>query len=225
MTQAIDPQTVARYLINHPEFFEHHADILPDLRLTSPVIGKAISLHERQIEVLREKHKTLELRLSRLMHAAQNNKNLLEKLVNWTSALLEKRRETDMPQMIVDSLKSVFGIPETTLRLWDIRETDMDSWFTRHIDENTRHLVNRMEQPYCGKAPGNPDVVKWFSSIVPIRSIALIPLKKDPQSLPFGLIAMGSSDAARFQNDMATDFLSDIGKLASATLRHLTITG
>ena len=72
MTQAIDSQTVAQYLIDHPEFFENHADILSGLRLISPVIGKAVSLHERQIEVLRSKYKTLELQLSRLMHTAQN---------------------------------------------------------------------------------------------------------------------------------------------------------
>lgn len=226
MTQAIDSQTVAQYLIDHPEFFENHADILSGLRLISPVIGKAVSLHERQIEVLRSKYKTLELQLSRLMHTAQNNKSLMEKMVVWASRLLEKRHETDdMPQTVVNSLESVFNVPETTLRLWNIREEYADSWFTRHVDENIRNAANRMEHPYCGKVPENQDAVKWLDLFSSIRSIALVPLKKDAQSLPFGLIVMGSPDATRFQNDMATDFLSAIGELASVTLRHLLVTG
>ncbi len=225
MTQAIDSQTVAQYLINHPEFFENHADILPELRLTSPVIGKAISLHERQIEVLREKYRVLELQLSRLMHTAQDNKNLVEKIIVWASMLLEKQRhETDMPQIVVNGLKSVFTVPEVTLRVWNIREEYAGSWFTQHVDENIRNAANHMQHPYCGKMPENQDAVKWLDRFSEIRSVALVPLRKDRQALPFGLIAMGSPEATRFRNDMATDFLADIGELASATLHHLTVT-
>lgn len=223
MTQAIDSSTIAQYLLDHPEFFEEHADILSDLRLNSPVIGKAISLHERQIEVLRNKHKTLELQLSRLVHTAQDNKRLMERMVDWMGVLLEKRNEPDMPQAVIDSLKTVFGVPEATLRLWDTLPECADSWFTQSTDEHIRNAADSMEHPYCGRVQDNQDAVKWLDNHADLRSVAIVPLKKEAQSLPFGLLVMGSPDATRFRNEMATDFLSDIGKLACTALAHLTI--
>ncbi len=224
MTQAIDSQTVAQYLINHPDFFENHADILSDLRLMSPVIGKTISLHERQIEVLRNKYKTLEQHLSTLAHTAQDNKNLMEKMVNWMVLLLEETHKADLPQTIVNGLKTVFNIPETTLRLWNIRHEYADSWFAQPVDGPIRDATNNMQNPYCGPVQETQDAIKWLDHFADMHSVALIPLKKDVQSLPFGLIVMGSPDINRFQNDMATDFLTAIGKLAYATLRCLVLT-
>lgn len=225
MTQAINSNTVAQYLVEHPDFFETHADILSGLRLTSPVIGKTVSLHERQIEVLRSKHKALELQLSRLMHAAQANKTLMEKILDWTCPLLKEQNDAAMPQTVVSGLQSVFGIPAVTLRLWNIRPEYADSWFTQHASEDIRNAANGMGRPYCGKVPENQEAVKWLDRAAEIRSVAIVPLKTGPESLPFGLLVMGSPDATRFQNDMATDFLDDIGKLASAALDHLRIIG
>jgi hypothetical protein len=37
----------------------------------------------------------------------------------------------------------------------------------------------------------------------------------------FGLLVMGSADARRFHDGMATDFLTQIGALASAALSRL----
>lgn len=223
MTQAIDSNTIAQYLLDHPEFFEEHAYILSDLRLTSPVIGKAVSLHERQIEVLRNKHKTLELQLSRLVHTAQDNKRLMEKMVDWMDVLLEKHDETNMPQVVINGLKTVFGVPEATLRLWDTRREFADSWFAQTVDDNFRNATNTMEHPYCGKIRDDQEAVKWFDNFADLRSVAIVPLRKNAKSLPLGLLVMGSPDATRFRNEMATDFLSDIGKLACAALAHLTV--
>ncbi len=223
MTQAIDSQTVAQYLVEHPDFFELHADILPALRLTSPVIGKAVSLHERQIEVLRSKYKALELQLSRLTHTAQENTILMEKMLGWTCRLLQERNDADMPQTVISGLESVFTIPQATLRLWNIRPDYSDSWFTQHVTEDIRNTANGMTAPYCGTVQENQEAVKWLDRSAQMRSVAIVPLKKDAGSLPFGLLVMGSPDATRFQNNMATDFLDGIGKLASAALGPLRV--
>ena len=47
-------EDVARFLRDHPEFFEGHADLLASIRVSHPLRGRAISLQERQLEVLRE---------------------------------------------------------------------------------------------------------------------------------------------------------------------------
>jgi len=56
------------------------------------------------------------------------------------------------------------------------------------------------------------------------ESIALIALR-DPEAsndaAAFGLLVMGSPDPRRFHDGMATDFLTQIGALASAALSRL----
>ena len=222
MTQAIDSQTVVQYLLEHPDFFEHHADILPELKLTSPVIGKAISLHERQIEVLRSRNKAQELQLSSLMHNARENRQLMNRILDWACHLMQHRHDTDMPRVIVDTLKSTFNIPDAGIRLWNTPPEHAQQWFAQPVDETIRHYASNMEAPFCGRVtPQNRDIIEWLANPVGIRSAAIIALTGDDASTPFGLLVMGSPDATRFQNAMATDFLSLIGKLASTTLADL----
>ena len=60
---SLESTAVAAYLASHPDFFEEHSELLGAIKLTSGFSGRAISLQERQMEVLREKHKALELKL------------------------------------------------------------------------------------------------------------------------------------------------------------------
>ena len=222
MTQAIDSQTVVQYLLEHPDFFEHHANILPELQLTSPVIGKAISLHERQIEVLRSRNKAQELQLSGLMHNARENRQLMDKLLDWTCRLMQHRHDDDMPRIVIDTLKATFNVPEANLRLWDTQPEHAQRWFTQPVGEIIRQYASDMETPFCGRVTQqNHDIIQWLANPAGIRSAAIIALSGDDAPMPFGLLVLGSPDATRFQNAMATDFLSLIGKLASAALAHL----
>ena len=220
MTQAIDQETVIQYLLDHPDFFQDNAGILSELHLTSPILGKAVSLHERQMEVMRSKYKTLELQLSKLMHTAQDNEALARKMLDWTQALLKEKNDVEMPQTLVMSLKSAFAVPDVTLRLWNVREEYSMAWFTQSVTVDIRHAVNTLKKPYCGKSD-NIEALTWFTNTASIRSTALIPIRENEQSEPFGLLVLASPEKTRFQEDMATDFLTDIGKLACAALGRL----
>ncbi len=61
---SMESTTVAAYLASHPDFFEEHTELLSSVRLSSGLSGRAISLQERQMEVLREKYKQLELKMA-----------------------------------------------------------------------------------------------------------------------------------------------------------------
>ena len=65
-SNAIPPITeddIAEYLLRTPGFFERHAEVLAGVQLTSPHGQRAVSLQERQAEMLREKIKGLEQRI------------------------------------------------------------------------------------------------------------------------------------------------------------------
>src|SRR5690606_40347052 len=101
MTAQPDSDTVARYLAENPEFFEEHAELFGSIRLTSPLGGRTVSLQERQMEVLREKIKNLELRFANLVRIAQDNEDITSKFHNWVRALLTARNDVDLPHILV----------------------------------------------------------------------------------------------------------------------------
>ena len=62
---ALSADEVAAWLQRNPEFFESHRDMLSQLKLRHPHGGRAISLIERQVTVLRDANRMLEKRLAR----------------------------------------------------------------------------------------------------------------------------------------------------------------
>ena len=62
--EAVDEQTITQYLQQHPDLFDRHPQLLTRLRLQHPRNGTTVSLIERQVEVLREKHAALEQKLA-----------------------------------------------------------------------------------------------------------------------------------------------------------------
>ena len=55
--QGITEADIADYLANTPGFFERHAELLSSVQLTSPHGQRAVSLQERQMEMLRDRIK------------------------------------------------------------------------------------------------------------------------------------------------------------------------
>src|SRR5471032_1083053 len=97
MTAILDSHLVAQYLTEHPHFFEEHAGLLGDIKLSSPLTGRAVSLQERQMEVMRDKYKALELRMSDLMRLAAENESIANKFHRWTQTLLQAEDVGSMP--------------------------------------------------------------------------------------------------------------------------------
>ena len=87
----LDANTVAQYLIDHPQFFQEHAGLLGEVKLSSPLTGRAVSLQERQMEVMRSKYAALELRMSDLSRLAEENAAIANRFHGWTQDLLRAR--------------------------------------------------------------------------------------------------------------------------------------
>jgi uncharacterized protein YigA (DUF484 family) len=219
-TEPMNSNDVAEYLSSHPHFFEEHAELLSTVKLTSPVIGRAISLQERQMEIVREKYKGLELRLADLMRLAQENDAISSKFQVWTRTLLLARNDVDLPHVLVQGLQDIFSLPHATLRLWQVAPDYAHTWFAQSVTEDVRLFAKGLSTPYCGK---NMDfeAASWIEASEPVQSLAMLPLRLAPGAATFGLLVLGSPDAARFTKDMATDFLVKIADTSSAALSCL----
>lgn len=221
MTLQLDPDTIAQYLIDSPHFFEEHAELLAKIRLTSPLLGRAVSLQERQMEVLREKIKLQDLRLADMIRNAQENDANSQKLHSWTRRLLLARNDVDLPHTLVDGLRTGFAVPQATLRLWGVAEEYSHTWFAAAASEDAKIFANGLNLPFCG-SNNDFEAASWLEH--DIQSVAMLPLRNassSAASATFGLLVLGSPDPQRFSADMATDFLVQIGETASAALACL----
>jgi uncharacterized protein YigA (DUF484 family) len=220
MTAPLDSTLVAQYLTDHPQFFEEHADLLGEIKLASPLTGRAVSLQERQMEVLRDKYKTLELRMSNLMRLASENEAIANKFHRWTQVLLQAEDVGSMPHSVTSGLKNSFEVPQVTVRIWGAAPDYADEWFVKGVSEDARIFANSLLAPYCG-ANKDFEAVRWLDDPSAVVSTVIIPLRKPGDKQAFGLLIMGSQDANRFTALMATDFLVHIGETSSTALAWL----
>ncbi|MBP0600353.1 DUF484 family protein [Herbaspirillum sp. LeCh32-8] len=220
MTSQLDSDLIAEYLLDHPHFFEEHAELLSTVKLTSPVMGRAVSLQERQMEILREKIRVQELHMADLMRIAQENDEITNKFQSWTRALLLTRNESDLPRALADQLKEIFHVPQVTVRLWNLAEAHAGNWTSESVSEDARIFANGLSAPFCGP---NKDfeAATWLEDGASVKSVAILPLRVGASPDAFGLLVLGSPDPNRFTSDMGTDFLTRIGETASAALACL----
>lgn len=220
MTALLDAASVADYLAAHPHFFDEHPELLAQIRLSSPLGGRTVSLQDRQVEVLREKLKAMELRLAGLMRVGEENDALHAKYLAWTRALLLARNDVDLPHVLVQGLREEFGLPLATLRVWSAAPDYGHTWFAAPVSDDVRIFANGLAAPYCG-ANHEFEAAGWLEAGATVQSLALIPLRRYGESEAFGLLVLGSPDAERFREDMATDFLAQLGLTGSAALSCL----
>ncbi|WP_198118062.1 DUF484 family protein [Massilia rhizosphaerae] len=224
MTAAtLDSTAVAQYLVDHPQFFVEHAALLGEVKLSSPLTGRTVSLQERQMEVMRDKYRALELRLSELVRHAEENAAIANRFHGWTRQLLRTRAHADIPSAVADGLVEHFIVPQATLRLWKLPAEHADAWYTNGVSEDVRLFASSLRAPYCG--PNKEfEAVGWLAGAEPagadtVRSTVLLPLRTGASA--FGLLVLGSPDPDRFSAAMATDFLVHIGETASTALAPL----
>jgi uncharacterized protein YigA (DUF484 family) len=218
MTDTMDPAAVAQFLVDNPQFFEQYAALLGKVKLSSPLTGKAVSLQERQMEVMRDKYKALERQMAELIRLAQDNAAIANKFHAWTQHLLAAREDAELPRALLDGLCAQFAVPQATLRLWDLAGAHAGAWFTEGVSDDARIFANSLRAPYCG-SNHDFEAVRWLPDAGAVRSTVILPLRRGGAT--FGLLILGSPDPARFGAEMATDFLIHIGETASAALAAL----
>ncbi len=209
---------IANYLANTPGFFERHAELLSSIQLTSPHGQRAVSLQERQMEMLRERIKGLEMRIVEMIRHGQENLAIADRLHRTTRRLLVTADPALLPGRIVESLKHEFMIPQAALRLWNINAEHAGLPFAQEVSEDAKSFSTSLTMPYCGVNAGF-EAVRWLEDPGTVMSLALLPLRQGDTC--FGLLVLGSPDPTRYSADMGTDFLMRMAEVASAALSRL----
>jgi len=222
----ITEDDIANYLANTPDFFQRHAELLGAVQLTSPHGNRAVSLQERQAEMLRDKIKALEHRVMDMVRHGNENMVIADRLQRWARNLLLVRSGRALPITITTEIRSQFMVPQVALRVWDVNSRYAGEAFAQGVSEDAKTFASSLTQPYCGVNSGF-EAVNWLDDTAMALSLALIPLRESVPSAisspapAFGMLVLASPDPQRFQGGMGTDFLERIAELASAALARL----
>jgi uncharacterized protein YigA (DUF484 family) len=214
-----DEQQVTQYLQQHPDFFERHAQLLTRLRLQQPRTGTTVSLIERQVEVLREKHAALEQQLADFVRVARSNDQLADRIHRFTRRLVRSTSRTQALAEIEASLREDFDTyhavlvlpgpaPEGATRF--LRGVATDDPVLRSFES-----LFASGKPRCGQVRDSQREFLFGAEAAGIGSVALIPLVA---RTPPGLLALGSLDRDRFHPGMSTEFLGRMAELIADAL-------
>ena len=108
-------ETMARYLGEHPDYFEKHPEILMQLHIPHEGRGATISLIEKQVDVLRTKNRAMQKQLQELMTVAGENNIAGERLHHFCLALIEANSVDRLVHIIDDRLREDFKLETTRL--------------------------------------------------------------------------------------------------------------
>ena len=209
----MNPNDVAAYLKNNPDFFENYADVVADVMIPHPHGGRAISISERQILTLRERAKQLEAKLGELIQFGEENDVISEKVHRLTLAMIAAR---DLPAMLhaaAFNLREDFAVPHVALRVWHAAAPSGAP--ESGASDATRAFAAGLQHPHCGPL-AMADPAGLFGEAAPLlKSFAYVALRGQDT---FGLLAMASEDAQRFYPEMGTLYLTRIGEVAAACL-------
>ena len=146
----LNDELVARYLADNPDFFESRPDALAAVRLPQAHGGRAISLQERQLEVMREKHRLIERKLADLVRIGRENDAIGDKLQRWTRTLLLAELPQRLPGEVVDGLRDIFSVPQVVLRLWRVREGFEAPEWVRPVPDDLIASIYALQLPTAG---------------------------------------------------------------------------
>jgi uncharacterized protein YigA (DUF484 family) len=159
----LNEREIVDYLLANPQFFEQHAEVLASVKLMSPHGNRAVSLQERQMDMLRDKNKQIERRLAELLRYGHENDGIAARFTRWTARVLAERDAHALPATVTRGLLEIFELPQATLRLWDVAEAYSMAEFSRYVGEEVRIFANSLAAPYCGANTGF-EAAQWLGT-------------------------------------------------------------
>ena len=198
---------VAQYLQDNPQFFDTYAEILAGIRIPHPYGGRTVSLSERQMLTLREKHKELEKKLQEMLEFASENEALQNKVHQFTLALFDVQDIMSLQDAVTRNLRDIFSVPHVALHIW------------KGLPPSAEVLAfsDEYKQPVCTHHAVH-ETLGWFGEAAPgLKSFAYLPLRAGEHSI--GLLVLASEEAQRFYPEMGTVFLQRIAETVSSALQ------
>ena len=216
----ISERQALAYLRSHPDLFKDHPGLLCELDL-SHESGGAVSLIERQVQVLRERNILLRRQLNELLGSARANDELFAKVRSLTLALLEVSGWHELNEVLATHLLVDFDADFACCHL--LREHLRLDHLMGHSAALPTAAFAKGARPAC-----LPLRDAELQRIFPAGqhgqdgSALLLPLSLAAGE---GCLAVGSRDPQRFSAEMDTLFIGYVGDVLSRIIDRLDFKG
>jgi len=220
LAPALDEQAVAAFLEARPDFLLRHPELLEHLEVNHSA-GSAVSLIERQVDLLRGKNLRLEDRLSGLLANAAENERRASSVHKLARTLIRAPSLAAVIAGLKSCMREDFGIDEVFVGVSAgvYKRNDIEGFgplepegaLARSLDN---FLRTRLIE--CGPLDATRAKLLFPKAETPVLSAAIVPLEKEKS---LGLLALGSKDAGRFLPRQGKLFLEMTAELVSAALR------
>lgn len=216
----LDEEQVTAFLKANPDFLARHPELFEFLELRH-ASGAAVSLIERQVEILRGKSSMLEDRLKALLDAARDNESRAANVHRLARSLIRAPTLAATVTALRNCLREDFNVDEVWVGV-------SASALKRHDIEGL-HVIDpagavarafgdffRTRLLECGPLDEARAQLLFPNAKQLPASAAIVPLEKERD---LGMLVLASVDGARFQPRQGRLFLDMTAELVSAAVR------
>ncbi|HSC75464.1 MAG TPA: DUF484 family protein [Pseudomonadales bacterium] len=211
--ESLNPDHVAEYLRQHPDFFIDYEQLLPELALPHHTGEHAISLVERQVSVLRTRNRDVRNRLNRLLETARDNDRLFQKTQKLVLTILDQRNIEGIIDAVESSLRDDYQVDICKIMLFDAASLE--------VAQTAIGALLNSRQPTCGHLRPQEIAFLFADASQPVRSAAVMPItagKETQNNKALGILAIGSFDPDHYRSGMGTMFLTYIADVLTRAI-------
>ncbi|HUR39621.1 MAG TPA: DUF484 family protein [Verrucomicrobiae bacterium] len=219
-TADLDERQVVAFLRANPDFLARHPELLDALELRHSS-GAAVSLIERQVEILRGKSTRLEDRLKTLLDAARDNESRAANVHKLARSLIRAPTLAATIAALRKCLREDFNVDEAWVGIsaGALKRHDIEGLY---VIEPAGPVAKAFDDFFrtrlleCGPLDEPRARLLFPQAKQAPKSAAIVPLEKERD---LGMLVLASADPERFQPRQGRLFLDMTAELVSAAVR------
>jgi len=196
MSKKLDSKEVELFLLDNLDFFETRESLVSEMSFKHSS-SSASSILERQVNKLREDHKSLINMLTSFMETASINEDLFNKSKNLTLQILESSTRKQIINKVENSFSKDFKIDKPLLKFHKNKKIDEF--------EKLTGLSLHKGAIYCGSLSSEKMNVLFNDKKIGSMVVAVIVVGDE-----IGLLMLGSFDRSKYLGDEDTTFIEYI---------------
>lgn len=196
MSKKLDSKEVELFLLDNLDFFETRESLVSEMSFKHSS-SSASSILERQVNKLREDHKSLINMLTSFMETASINEDLFNKSKNLTLQILESSTRKQIINKVENSFSKDFKVDKPLLKFHKNKKID-------ELEKLTGLSLHK-GAIYCGSLSSEKMNVLFNDKKIGSMVVAVIVVGDE-----IGLLMLGSFDRSKYLGDEDTTFIEYI---------------
>ena len=196
MSKKLDSKEVELFLLDNLDFFETRESLVSEMSFKHSS-SSASSILERQVNKLREDHKSLINMLTSFMETASINEDLFNKSKNLTLQILESSTRKQIINKVENSFSKDFKVDKPLLKFHKNKKID-------ELEKLTGLSLHK-GAIHCGSLSSEKMNVLFNDKKIGSMVVAVIVVGDE-----VGLLMLGSFDRSKYLGDEDTTFIEYI---------------